>query len=394
MFHPIRYRFRSARTWGLAAGVVPAVLIAAACSSSAGSSASSPASSASSPSGSASASSTGFAAEQATVKQYEAVPTTIPQTTPLTHPVTKGKTFVDLECENTQCHDIATGVEAAAKAIGWNVKLINYNDTQPATLTAAFQQALQYHPVGVSLTGTSPALWAGVLPEYKKAGIPIIPASVGPIQVQAPVAATVDGLGAYTGPAKAIADWFVAQSNASGHLLLVDIPSFPVLKETATAVSAEIAAQCPNCKVTNFDATIAQVDANGVVAAAVSQLQRDPSIKYAISTDGVFISGLASAAKAAGVSGLQIGSTIGGITNEQDILAGSESATLPWPGVVEGWVIIDAAARVSEGMSVPDGDGNQPFQLLVKGNFTTPEESLLEPADYPAQFEKLWLANS
>src|ERR1700730_5060924 len=39
MFHPIRYRFRSARTWGLAAGVVPAVLIAAACSSSAGSSA-------------------------------------------------------------------------------------------------------------------------------------------------------------------------------------------------------------------------------------------------------------------------------------------------------------------------------------------------------------------
>lgn len=392
MFHPIRYRFRSARTWGLAAAMAPALLIAAACSSSPASS--SPASSASTPSGTTSASSTAVATAEATAKQYEALPTTIPQTTPLTHPVAKGKTFVDLECENTQCHDIATGVQAAGKAIGWNVKLINYNDTQPATLTAAFQQALQYHPVGVSLTGTSPALWSGVLPEYKQAGIPIIPASVGPIQVQAPVAATVDGLGAYTVPAKAIADWFIAQSNASGHVLLIDIPSFPVLKETATAVSAEIAAQCPNCKVSDFDATIAQVDANGVVSAAVSQLQRDPSIKYVISTDGVFISGLASAAKAAGVSGLQIGSTIGGITNEQDILAGSESATLPWPGVVEGWDIIDAAARVSEGMSVPDGDGNTAIQLLVKGNFTTPQESLLAPADYPAEFEKLWLVNS
>lgn len=389
MFHPIRYRCRSVRAWGLAAGIVPAVLLAAACSSSG-----SAGNGASAPSGSASASSTAVATAQATVKQYEATPTSIPQTTPLAHPVTKGRTFVDLECENTQCHDIATGVQAAGKAIGWNVKLINYNDTQPATLVAAFQQALQYHPVGVSLTGTSPALWSSVLPEYKQAGIPIIPASVGPIAVQAPVAATVDGTGAYTIPAKAIADWFIAQSNASGHVLLVDIPSFPVLQETATAVAAELAAQCPNCKVSRFDATIAQVDANGVVSAVVSQLQRDPSIKYVISTDGVFISGLASAAKAAGISGLQIGSTIGGITNEQDILAGSESATLPWPGVVEGWVIMDAAARVSEGMSVPDGDDNQPVQLLVKGNFSTPQESLLQPADYPAQFEKLWLASS
>jgi ribose transport system substrate-binding protein len=386
MFHRIKDRSRSTRTWALAAGILPAVLVAAACSSSG--------SNAAAPSGSASASSTAVSTAQATVKQYEALPTTIPQTTPLTHAVTKGRTFVDLECENTQCHDIATGVQAAGKAIGWNVKLINYNDTQPATLTAAFQQALRYHPVGVSLTGTSPALWSSVLPTYKAAGVPIIPASVGPIQVQAPVAATVDGLGAYTVPAKGIADWFIAQSNASGHVLLVDIPSFPVLKETATAVSAEIASQCPNCKVSDFDATIAQVDANGVVSAAVSQLQRDPSIKYVISTDGVFISGLASAAKAAGISGLQIGSTIGGIVNEQDILAGSESATLPWPGVVEGWVIIDAAARVSEGMSVPDGDDNTAIQLLVKGNFTTPQESLLAPTDYPAQFEKLWLVNS
>lgn len=388
MFHRIRYRRRSLRAWGLTAGILPALLAAAACSSS------SQGNHASTPSGSTSGSSSAVSAALATVKQYEAVPTSIPQQTPLAHPVTKGRTFVDLECENTQCHDIATGVQAAGKAIGWNVKLISYNDTQPATLTAAFQQALQYHPVGVTLAGTSPALWSSVLPEYKQAGVPIIPASVGPITVQAPVAATVDGLGAYTGPAKAIADWFIAQSNTSGHVLLVDISSFPVLKETATAVSAEIAAQCPNCKVSDFDATIAQVDANGVVSAVVSQLQRDPSIKYVISTDGVFISGLASAAKAAGVTGLQIGSTIGGIVNEQDILAGSESATLPWPGVVEGWVIVDAAARVSEGMSVPDGDANQPFQLLVKGNFTTPQESLLEPVDYPAQFEKLWLANS
>ena len=386
MFQQIRYRRRSSRAVRLAAGIIPAVVIAAACSSQGNDTATS--------SGSSSGGSAAVSSLLATVKQYEAEPTTIPQKTPLAHPVKKGQTFVDLECENTQCHDIATGVQAAGAAIGWNVKLINYNDTQPNTLIAAFHQALQYHPVAVSLAGTSPSLWAGVLPEYKQAGVPIIPASVGPVTVADPIAATVDGQGAYTGPAKVIADWFIAQSNASGHVLLVDIPSFPVLQETATMVAAEIAAKCPKCQVSRFDATIAQVDSNGVVSAIVSQLQREPSIKYVISTDGVFISGLASAAKAAGITGLQIGSTIGGIVNEQDILAGSESATLPWPGVVEGWVIIDAAARVSEGMTVPDGDNDNPVQLLVKGNFTTPQESLLEPTDYPAQYKKLWLVSS
>jgi ABC-type sugar transport system substrate-binding protein len=371
-----------------AAGAAAALaLIASACTSANGSNATSSG-------GSSKQDSATVTAAQAMVKKYEATPASIPQQTPLVRPVTKGKTFVDLVCENTQCHDISTGVVAAGKAIGWNVKLISYNDTQPATLTAAFQQALQYHPVGVSLTGTSPALWASVLPEYKKAGVPIFPASVGPVDVQDPIAATVDGLGAYTIPAQVIADWFIAQSDASGHLLLVDIPSFPVLKETADAIGQTLSSSCPNCQVTHFDATIPQVDSNSVVSAVVSQLTRDPSIKYVISTDGVFIAGLASAAKAAGITGLKIGSTIGGITNEQDILTGDESATLPWPGVVEGWVLIDAAARVSEHMTVPDGDSNQPVQLLVKGNFTTPQESLLEPVNYPAQFEKLWHVSS
>jgi ribose transport system substrate-binding protein len=388
LFQHIKNFRRPYRVATLGVGVMVALIVSACGSSGGGSSASSGSGQSAKPS------SPAVAAAQTVVKKSEIAPTKIPQQTPLEHPVTKGKTFVDLVCENTQCHDIATGVQAAGKAIGWNVKLISYNDTQPATLAAAFQQALQYHPVGVSLTGTSPALWASVLPEYKKAGVSIFPASVGPVAVKSPIAATVSGLGSYTTEAKIIADWFIAQSNASGHLLLVDVPSFPVLKETADAISTTIAAECSKCQVSHFDATIPQVDSNGVVSAIVSQLRRDPSIKYVVSTDGVFISGLASAAKAAGISGLQIGSAIGGITNEQDILAGSESATVPWPGVVEGWVIIDAAARKSEGMTVPDGDDNLPVQLLVKGNFTTPQESLLEPANYPAQYKQLWHAGS
>jgi ribose transport system substrate-binding protein len=391
MYQHMKTRHRVGRPAIAATCVIGTLLLTAACGS--GSSGGGTPAAASGGS-SAGATNSSLTAAQAVVKKYEATPQSIPQQTPLKHAATKGKTFVDLVCENTQCHDIAIGVQAAGKAIGWNIKLISYNDAQPATLASAFNQALRYHPVGVSLTGTSPALWSSVLPAYKKAGVPIFPASVGPVAVQDPIGGTIDSLGAYTVPAQAIADWFITASGGSGHVLLVDIPSFPVLKETADAVTKSINSGCSKCKITDFNATIPQVDSNGVVPAVVSQLRRDPSIKYVISSDGVFISGLASAAKAAGVTNLKIGSTIGGITNEQDILTGTESATLPWPGVIEGWVIIDAAARHSEGMPVPDGDSNQPLQLLVKGNFTTPQESLLQPADYPNQFKKLWQVGS
>lgn len=340
-------------------------------------------------SSSAGASSKSISNAQSQIARYEKAPTTISQTVPLKHAVTKGQTFVYLECDNTQCHDIGDGAIAAAQAIGWNIKVIDYQSANPATLVTGFQQALSYKPVAVAETGTGAAVWSSVLPAYKAAGVPIIASSSGPITLAPPVS-VVDAAPAYTIPATIIADWFISASKDKGRALIINVPSFPVLNETADSVASTIKEECSGCKSTQLSASLTELGNGGLIPAIVAALKRNPSIKYVISSDGDFIDGLAPALQSAGLSGVKISSTIGGIVNEQDIIAGKESATLPWPGGIEGWVIIDAAARLSEKMSVPDGDSNQPIQLLVKSNVGTPTESLMEPKNYEAQFEKLW----
>jgi ribose transport system substrate-binding protein len=338
------------------------------------------------------ASSGGQARAESVLKEYEATPKGIPQTVSLKSAPVKGKTFVYLECDNTQCANIGGGVVAAGKALGWNVKVIDYQSANPATLVTGFQQALQYHPVAVAETGTGESVWDSVLPAYKAAHVPIIASSSGPITK--PVGAVVDGSPAYTLPAEIVADWFISASGGKGDALVVSVPSFPVLAETASSVASTIKANCSSCGSTILSASLTEVSGGTLIPAIVSALKRNPKIKYVISSDGDFIDGLAPAIQAAGLSGIKIGSTIGGVVNEQDILAGKESVTLPWAGTIEGWVIIDAAARLSEGMSVPIGDNNQPNQLLTKANVGTPTENLDEPANYAAQYEKLWHVSS
>jgi ribose transport system substrate-binding protein len=330
-----------------------------------------------------------LATAAALVKKYEEAPSSIPQTVPLEHTVTKGRTFVSLECDNTQCADVNAGVHAAAAAIGWKVVTIDYQTANPATLVTAFQQALQYHPVAVDEIGTGYSQWKSVIPAYKKAKVPIIAANSGPMPLKFPIT-TVVASPAYTIPASVIAAWFITASRGTGQALIINVPSFPVLAETANSVASTIRKDCSECKSTVLAASLTEIGSGGLVPAIVAALKRDPGIKYVISTNGDFIDGLAPAIQSAGLSGIQIGSTGGGIVNEQDILAGKESATLPWPGGIEGWGIIDAVARDSEGMTVPDGDSNLPIQLLVKSNVGTPTESLVEPANYEKQYEKLW----
>jgi ribose transport system substrate-binding protein len=339
-------------------------------------------------------SSSNLASAQAQMKKYEETPKTIPQTVPLKSPVNTSQTFVYLECDNTQCHDIGDGTIAAAKAIGWKIQVIDYQSANPATLVTAFQQALSYHPVAVAETGTGAAEWASVLPAYKAAGVPIIASSSGPITLEAPISAVVDAAPAYTVPASIIADWFITSSKGKGQALIVNVPSFPVLNETANSIASTIKKECSGCKSTQLSASLTELGNGGLIPAIVAGLKRNPGIKYVISSDGDFIDGLAPAIASAGLSGVKIGSTIGGIVNEQDIIAGKESATLPWPGGIEGWVIIDAAARLSEKMPVPNGDSNQPIQLLVKANVGTPTESLMKPTNYEHLYEKLWKVSS
>lgn len=376
----------------------------AACSSSSKSAAGSAQSATTAPAATSGASpttagSSALSADQSILTAAEAFPTHIPQTTPLTSAPPKGKTLVFLQCEISQCTDIGSGIKAAAAAAGWNEKILNFQSANPATLITALKEALQYKPTAVVFSGLPEVLWQSEIPAYQAAGAVMIPMFAGPLTTPSPNVIPYN-IGATEGTklsAKQLAAWIAVDSGGKGHILLLGVPSFPLLAVYTDAFKQYLPTECPGCTVTEVDATIPQVDSGQVDSVITSALTKDPSLNYLSVVDGAFVDGLPSAMAAAGLSGKVKVTGIGAdVANETDILAGKDMYAFTALATVDsGWVAVDAALRHAEGMPVTDiEDGGLPGMLLTKQTMTAnhiqPANSFNFPSNYGQQFQALW----
>ena len=303
----------------------------------------------------------------------------------------KGKTIVFLECSDIpQCAEFLPGVQKGAAALGWKVKVLSFTTANPSSLISAMQQALQYKPVAVSMSGMSESIWGSEVPAYKKAGVAIIPMVAGPISVNPTVPVGLMTPGDEMAAGRIIGNWFIQDSQAAGHALMVDVPTFAVLKEYTDGVVSQIKSHCTMCVVTSMDASLSEVGSNGVVPAVVAAIQANPSIKYVLFSDGAFDTGLTAALKTIGRTDVKIAGGSPSIQDEQALITGQESA---WTGQAYsyiGWMFVDAAARLVEKLPIPVGDGGVPQQLLMASNVGKPSNDLIEPSNYPSLFKKLW----
>jgi ribose transport system substrate-binding protein len=379
-------RWRSTRVVVATTAVLAALVVLSACSSSKGTSNTGASTGASSSSGASSQVTAALAATQAAEQQ----PTSIPLTTKLNSAPPTGKTFVFLQCELAQCKTFEEGVAAATAALGWNLKVLTFQNANPSTLTADMDQALSYKPVGVAFTGLPQAVWQSEVAKYKAAGVPLIPAYSGPVNRDDTVIADI---GAESEPAygKILANWFIADSNGNGKALSFRADDFAPLKQFSDSFSATVASGCAGCKVTDLRATIPQVEGGQATSAIVSALQKDPSIKYVVACDAPFVDGLPAALKAAGLYG-KVKIVGGGATSveEKGLTSGDFTALTSLAQRYTGWLMVDAAARHLEGMEIAPSDGGEPIQLLTKDNIQTPSDSYDFPSNYPDEFKSLW----
>src|SRR5262249_39346747 len=148
----------------------------AACSSASGSGSSgAPAASPGSSSGAGSASpSAVVTAAQSAVTQATTIPSSIPVSGALPSAPPAGKTVLFLQCEQAEGGYEGQGLQAAAKTIGWTVKILNFQAANPATLVTALKQGLQYHPVAAFFSGVPQAAWQSMQQPYAKAGAIIV----------------------------------------------------------------------------------------------------------------------------------------------------------------------------------------------------------------------------
>lgn len=387
---------RSSKRFAAVAIAGLTTVIAAACSSSTHpGAAGSPASSATTgPSG---ASATGgTAAEVAAAKQVVAkwsqAPTTIGITTPLKSAPPKGKTLVWMQCALAQCTQIGQGIAAATKAVGWTDKVITYDSANPATLVAGMKTALQYSPVAVVNSGLPESVWASVVPQYQAAHVPIVTMDAGPETLPSDVIANIYGSQDISSQGQIIANWFIADSNAQGKALLVDVPAFPVLHAFAQAFTSSVSQGCKACTISTLSAPIAAVEAGQLNGLITSALRKDPSTKYLIVVDGAFIDTLPSSLSAAGLTGsVKIAGAWGDAVTESFVQQGTMDAFTGFATEYQGWQAVDAVSRHLEGTPLPDSsEGTLPDQLLTKATIQTPSDSYNYPTNYPQQFEALW----
>lgn len=340
----------------------------------------------------ATATSPGLAAAEQAVAAYSRPPAALGVTQPLPAAPPKGKTVVFLQCEVQQCIYGGDGFRAAAAAVGWTVKTLPWVSTNPATLVSALQQALTLRPkpYAVSLSGLPQVIWASEEAAYAKAGVLMVPWSIGPVTTNATVIANILAPQDSELQGKLLADWFIADSKGKGNVLQQDIPQYPTIGEVGSGFRDEVAGRCPGCKVTTLDVTGTEVAANGVTSAIVSALQRNPSIGYVAASDIALAPGLPAALKAAGLTDVKI---LGGAAtpiDEQNVRDGTEAAVMQNDLVYCGWQIMDVLLRHEAGMTFTVDDGGMPQQILTKATIGPATDSALVPAGYPALFQKLW----
>jgi hypothetical protein len=379
---------------GLAAAALALAACSSAASTSSSSAAGSPAASAPAAGGTPAtgATSSAVAAAEAGVQAAAAMPASIPETQPLPSAPPKGKTVLFMQCEEVECSYEGVGMKAAAAAIGWNVKVLNYQAANPATLVTALQTGLQYHPVAAFFSGVPQEAWQSEQKAY---------AAAGAFLVDNFVATTPSGPGVAPGRAyqpdmtslgTVLADEQIADSGGQpANSLIVNVPTYDVFGPLVTAYKAEIAKACPACQFTSVNVTLPQMLAGDLNTAVVSAAKRASGVKYIVSTNGSFTDQLPQALQAAGLGGkFKLISGQGLSPDQQNVLNGTQLATVSSPLTLSGWQDVDIAIRLAMHLPAAAGDNDVPWVLLTKANIGTPSDSYDRPAGYPAQFEKLW----
>jgi ABC-type sugar transport system substrate-binding protein len=328
------------------------------------------------------------AAQAATLKNENLKAVTLNQT-PLKSKPPSGALIVGIF--STPALPIEQGAVAAAKAAGWKETSMSYDPANPSTVISDLQTALQFKPFAVIVQGESYQYWSRVVPAYAAAHVQLIPVDLVSYVPSSVVQTSIQSARDTKASALVIANWFIAASKGRGKALATNVPS--VANEAALWLDfrSDVKKQCPGCTVNTLALTGTQFD-SGTAQAIVSALQANPSLKYVINMYGGGLTGLPAALSAANIKGI----TVGGYSPLALQLQEMKQGTMPgaWNAsgqAVQGWLAVDSALRIKEGMNVQPGDGGLPQALLTPSNIGTVTNNSEElPLNYVQEFETLW----
>jgi ribose transport system substrate-binding protein len=323
------------------------------------------------------------------VTQYEQAGS-IGLTTPLKTKPPRGKTIVDVTGNLTAYNVVNQGMIAAAKAIGWHIKILAADVTNLTSVNTEMQAAVAEHPDFIAnTTGQSEAAYASGLAAAKAAHIPVFVNFTS-----APVANGIvfrdNGSNESALQGKLLEDWVIAKSNGKANEVFFAIESDAAHLAIEKSFQ-KTAASCSGCQLTIVPVSETQEAAGQVTSLAVSYVQSHPSVKYLMFTEGDLSTGLRAALATAGIGkNVTVGTYDTQPTNFAAMKGGHEQMSLSTSGTASSWYLVDAMARDSEGTLKPSlSNVPVPLQIFTPTHLPT-IQPWPGPTNYPKQFEKLW----
>ena len=300
--------------------------------------------------------------------------------------------FVAADLTDGGIAGVARGVEQAARAIDWPLKILDGQGTVEGQ-TAAFDAALSLRPAGVILGGVDAAGQEVALREAQAQGIPVVGwqsvVQPGPDpQVGLFTNVTTDS----GEDALLAASYAIADSDGTASAVIFTDSQYAIDRFTADVMASTLG-KCRRCSVLRvFDAPIvdAEINVAGPVTALLESYKK--RLTYLLAVNGAYITGAQAALIGAGRQGDQppysIAAGDGDASEFERIRAGQyQKATVADPLNMQGWQLIDELNRARAGQ--PPSDYVAPPHLVTRAN--VPSGAVFDPSSgYRKNFLRIW----
>jgi ribose transport system substrate-binding protein len=332
----------------------------------------------------------GIAAATAAMTPYLTTPSSIGLTTPLNSAPPKGLTVAYLEGNITAYKLLVPGLQAATGALGWDLKIVPFDTTNPTSLSAAMEQAVAEKVSFILETGVGSDQFSAGLAAAQAAHIPVVEAIQNPEQVNGIIGCA--GCQASTLAGEVVANWIVSDSGGKANVLFDTDPEFTTFAPLQTKFLDTIH-QCGGCTSAVQQTSTAQLESGATGPAIVSYLQSHPEVNYIFFSLSQLSTGVRSALNAAGVGSKVKIITAGPVlSNIQSVIDGSEQATFNYAPIGEAmWRAIDMMARYQQGVSIADSV-NTPISSVLWTTANVPKPAAIYDGatSYQAQYKALW----
>ena len=335
-------------------------------------------------------------------KDYVATVTTpgTPWTGPTTGPMAqppKLVVYVSSDQRNGGAQGAGDGAQEAAKAIGWDFRILDGQGSVQGR-TTALNQAIALKPAGIILGNIDTQEQAPVIRRAAMLGIKLVGWHIapdpGPIN-DPPVFTNVT-----TDPrevAKAAAMYAIVDSNGTANVILFK-DSITTISTAKTNASADVIKQCGGCKVLETEDTPMGDLANRMPSLATSLLTKyGRQWTYSIAVNDLYFDFSAPSLQAAGIDAAsgyprQISSGDGSVTAFQRIRQKRyQIGTVAEPLHLQGWMTIDELNRAFAGQ--PPSGFVPPPHLFVASNVERDggANNTYEPENgYKDIYRKIW----